>query len=281
MFQAQHGDDVFEFPVLREGPPDFLCQGVMPFADDARRGHLGAGLQRVDGREKSFACPLAREHDGCRQMRECMYRRRIREIVCRHIYGLDRGDGAGVGVGNALFQPRKLRPHRGLIAQPRGHLTHQAGYLHASLDKAENIIDEQQHIAVLVIAEILGHRQRGVPHAKATARWLVHLSEDHDHVRQNTGILHIAVKLLAFAASFADSAKDAYARVVSDHVVDYFGEQHRLAHARPAEQSRLAAALQRHQDIDDFYSGFEDFRLGGTPVQWWRSPMHRTPLDIG
>jgi hypothetical protein len=68
--------------------------------------------------------------------------------------------------------------------------------------------------------------------------------------------------------------------VVPDHVVDHFGEQHGLAHARPAEKSRLAAALQRHEHIDDLDARFKDFRLGRASRQRRRSPMHRTPLHI-
>ena len=253
----------------------------MPFADDARRGHLGAGLQRIDGRIKSFARPLAREHDRRREMRERVHRRRIGEIVRRHIHRLDGRDGAGVGVGDALLQPRQLGAHRRLIAQARRHLPHQAGHLHAGLDEAENIVDQQQHVAVLVVPEILGHRQRRVAHAEPAARRLVHLAEDHHHVRQHAGFLHVAVKLLAFATAFADAAKNADALVVPDHVVDHFGEQHGLAHARPAEQARLAAALQRHQHIDDLDARLEDFGFGGTPCQRRRRPMHGAPLDIG
>src|ERR1700683_2907896 len=44
LLQAQHCNDVLEFGVLRERPADFLRQAVMPFANDARRGHLGTRL---------------------------------------------------------------------------------------------------------------------------------------------------------------------------------------------------------------------------------------------
>ena len=138
----------------------------MPLADDAGRGHLGTGLQRVDGRVKPLARPFARQHDGRGKMRERVHRRRIGEIVRRHIHRLDRGDGAGIGIGDALFQLRQLGAHGGLIAQARRHLPHQAGHLHAGLDEAKNIVDQQQHIAMLVVAKILGHRQRGMADAE-------------------------------------------------------------------------------------------------------------------
>ncbi len=96
---------------------------------------------------------------------------------------------------------------------------------------------------MLIVTEILSHRQRGVAHAESAARRFVHLAEDHHHVRQHAGFLHVAVEFLAFATTFANAAKKAYALLVPDHVVNHLGEQHRLAHARPAEQSRLTAPL--------------------------------------
>ena len=252
----------------------------MPSADDARRGHLGIGLQGVDGREKSLACPLARENDRRREMRERVHGRRIGKIVRRHIYRLNRGDGAGIGIGDPLFQPRQLGAHGRLIAQPRRHLAHQAGHFHSGLDEAKDVIDQQQHIAMLVVAEILGHRQRRMANAETGARRLVHLTEHHDHVRQHASVLHLLVKLLTLTTAFADAAKNAHPFVLPDHVVNHLGEQHRLAHTCPAEQSRLAAALQWHENIDGLDARFEGFRLGGSSCQRRRRLMHGSPLAI-
>ena len=149
------------------------------------------------------------------------------------------------------------------------------------MDEAKNVVDEQQHVAVLIVTKILGHRQRRMPHAKPRARRLVHLAEDHHHVRQHGGFLHRIVKLFAFTTPFANAAKNTYALVMTDHVVDHFGQQHRLPDTRPAEKARLAAALQRYKNIYDLDACLKDFRLGGTSRQRWRSPMHRTPFNIG
>ena len=102
-------------------------------------------------------------------------------------------------------------------------------------------------------------------HPEAGAWRLIHLTEDHHHVRKHAGFLHVSVELLAFAATLADAAENAHAFVISDHVVNQLGEQNRLAHARSAEKSRLAPALQRHEHVDDLNAGFEDFRFGRTP----------------
>ena len=89
------------------------------------------------------------------------------------------------------------------------------------------------------------------------------------------------MEFLAFAAALADAAENAYAFMLPDHVVDHLGEQHRLAHARPAEQAGLAAALQRHQHVNDLDARLEHRRLGGTPSQGRRRAVHGTPLHIG
>ena len=88
---------------------------------------------------------------------------------------------------------------------------------------------------MLVVAEILSHRQRRVPYPKPAARRLIHLAVDHHHVLQHARLFHAAVELFAFAAALADAAENAHALLVPDHVVDHLGEQHRLANARAAE----------------------------------------------
>src|ERR1039458_5166212 len=64
---------------------------------------------------------------------------------------------------------------------------------------------------MLVVPEILGHRQRRVAHAEPAARRFVHLPEHHHHVRQHARRLHVTVKLLAFPAPLAYPAKDPHA----------------------------------------------------------------------
>jgi hypothetical protein len=133
---------------------------------------------------------------------------------------------------------------------------------------------------VLVVPEILGHRQRCVTHAEAAARRFVHLAEHHHHVWQDPGCLHFAIELLAFATAFTNAAEDADALVVRDHVVDHFGEQHGLPDAGSPEKARLAAALQWHQHVDQLDARLEDFRLRRASRQRRRCPVHGTPLHI-
>src|SRR5208282_711926 len=100
--------------------------------------------------------------------------------------------------------------------------------------------------------------------AEPGARRFIHLAEYHHHVRQYAGFLHRVIKLLAFTTPLANAAEYADSLVMADHVVDHFGQQHRLADACPAEKPCLAAALQRHKYVDDLDASLKDFRLGRT-----------------
>jgi len=205
---------------------------------------------------------------------------RVGEVVGRHVDGLDRGDRAGLGVGDAFFERRELGAHRRLVAQARRDLPEQARHLGAGLDEAKDVVDEQQHVAVLVVAEVLGHRQRRMADAKAAARQLVHLREQHHHVGQHAGGLHVTPQFLAFAATLAYAAEDTDAFFVPDHVVDHLGQQHRLADAGTAEQARLAATLERHQHVDHLDAGLEGLGAVRARGQRWRLAVHRAPLHL-
>ncbi len=52
----------------------------------------------------------------------------------------------------------------GLIAHGGGHPPHQSGHLRACLDIAEDLVDEEQHILVLPVPEVLRHGQPGEGH---------------------------------------------------------------------------------------------------------------------
>ena len=103
-----------------------------------------------------------------------------------------------------------------------------------------------------------------MPNPKPAARGLIHLAKYHHHVWQYSGLFHVAVEFLSFTTAFADATKDTDASMMPDHVVDHFGEQHSLANACPAKQSRLAASLKWYEHINDFDTRFKDLGLSGT-----------------
>ena len=85
-------------------------------------------------------------------------RGRIGVIVGRHINGLDRRDGTGFGRGDAFLHLAHFGRERRLVTHGGRHTAEKARHLGTGLRKAENIIDEKQHV-VSLIAEIFGDRQ--------------------------------------------------------------------------------------------------------------------------
>ena len=113
---------------------------------------------------------------------------------------------------------------------------------------------------MFIIAKIFRHRQRGVPDQKAAAGRLIHLTENHHHVIEHAGFLDLPIKLLAFSTALANAAENTDALLMPDHVVNHFSKQHGLADAGTAEQSGLAASLERRKHIDHFDSSLKNLR---------------------
>ncbi len=196
-------------------------------------------------------------------MREGVDDSRVGEVVGGHVDGLHGGDGAGGRTANAVLDLGQLAAQGGLIAEARGQLAHQRRDFGAGLHKAEDVVDQQQHVLPCVVAEVFGHGQRGVAHAEAGAGRLIHLTKDEYGIVEDVGLQHFAVQLFRLAAAFADAAEDADAFVLADHVMDHLGDEHGLAYAGAAEEAGLAAALQGRQHIDGLDAGGQDFERGG------------------
>ena len=115
-------------------------------------------------------------------------------------------------------------------------------HLGAGLREAEDVVDEEQHVLALVVAEVLRHRQAGQADAQARARRLVHLAEDQRRSFEMTPDSLISMpEVVALARALADAGEHREAAVLLGDVVDQLLDQHRLADAGAAEQADLAA----------------------------------------
>ena len=128
---------------------------------------------------------------------------------------------------------------------------------------------------------IVRRRQR---HAKTRARRLVHLAEDHDGLIDDVlagladlGFLHFQPEVGPFAGAFADAGEDRIAAVLLGDAGDQFLDDDGLAQTRPAEQSGLAAAKERREQVDHLDAGFEHLGLGGEIDKFRRLAMDRPP----
>ena len=112
-----------------------------------------------------------------------------------------------MGGSDALLQFAHLGSERGLVTHRRGHAPEQRGNFRPAHHKAEDVVNEEQHVPAL-IAVILRHGQPGQGHAQAHAGRFVHLPEHHHRVFHHAGLNHLPVELGAFARALADARED-------------------------------------------------------------------------
>ena len=165
------------------------------------------------------------------------------------------------GRGDALLEHTHLVRQVRLVAHGGGHAAQQRGDLGTGLREAEDVVDEQQHVLVLHIAEVLRHGQRGQGHAQTRARRLVHLAEHEGGVLEDVRLLHLDPEVVALTGALADAGEHGGAAEVAGHTGDHLLDEHGLAHAGAAEQADLAALDVGGQQVDDLDAGLQ--HLGG------------------
>ena len=146
---------------------------------------------------------------------------------------------------------------RRLIADARRQTSQQARQLAPGLNEAEDVVHQQQHVLMLLVAEILGDRQRGQRHPPARARRFVHLPIDKYRAREHARALHVGQELMAFAGALPDPREDRDPLVFLDHGVDQLHDEHGLADAGAAEHRGLAALGEWREKVDHLDAGLE------------------------
>ena len=261
LLHTEDGDDVLQLVVALQAFLHALCGLIVLLAHDERIEDARMGLEWVNGRvDARFRNGTGK--DGRRiQVGEDRNRRRVGKVIRRNVYRLDGGDGTIRGGGDALLQRAKLVGERGLVADRRGHAPEQCGDLAACLHIAEDVVDEQQHVLMHDIPEILRKRKPRERHAQACARRLVHLPEGKRGVVECAGVFHVKDHVAAFAAALAHACEHGIIAGIARHVVDELHDEDRLAHARAAKQADFRAFGVRGEQVDDLYARFKEFRL--------------------
>ena len=156
---------------------------------------------------------------------------------------------------------------------------------------------------------MLGDRETGKRDAQARARRFGHLPIDernlrfaerlHVHLRHvelaglfevlvegvaelnNFRLDELAQQIVAFARALADAREDREAGVLLRDVIDQLLNQDGLADARAAEQTDLAAAQERLNQVNDLDAGLEHLQVGGLLFEFRRVAMDRITLFGG
>ena len=281
LVHAENGDDVLQRLVGLQDALDLAGDVVMLLADDAGVEHARGGIERVHRRVDAELGDLPREHRGRIQMGERGRRRGVGQVVGRHVDRLDRGDRALMGGCDALLQRAHVGRQRRLIAHRRGNTAEQRGHFGARLGEAEDVVDEEQHVLPLLIAEVLGLGETRETHAGAGARRLVHLAVDQRHLGlvavevDDARFDHLVIEVVALAGPLAHAGEHRIAAVLLGDVVDELHDDDGLADAGAAEQPDLAALGVGREQIDHLDAGDQDLGLGRLVDEGRRLRMDR------
>ena len=113
-----------------------------------------------------------------------------------------------------------LGGQRGLVTHGAGDAAEERGHLRAGLGEAEDVVDEEEHVAALHVAEVLGDGERRERHAGAGAGRLVHLAV-HEHAPgcfsslsrlMTLALLELVVEVVALAGALAHAGEHARSR---------------------------------------------------------------------
>ena len=237
---------------------------VVFFAHDLRRQRQRGGGQRIHRGVNAQLGDGTLQHDGGIQVRKGGGRGGVGQIVRRHVYRLEGGDGTLGGGGNSLLQIAHFRSQCGLITHRRRRTAEQRAHLGTGLGKTEDVVHEEQHVLTLFIPEIFGHRQCRQRHAHTGSGRLVHLtvhqpdSRPFGEYRQALVVVlgvtvfvllgldhisldHLIVEIVAFTSPLTHAREHRDPAVQFRDVVDQLHDHHSLAHARATKRAHFAA----------------------------------------
>ena len=141
---------------------------------------------------------------------------------------------------------------------------------------------------LLLVAEVLGDRERRQGDPKAHPRRLVHLAEHEGGLVEDGGLVvdaglaHLDEQVGALTGPLADAGEHRHATELAGDAVDHLGDEHGLADPGAAEQADLAALEVRREQVDDLDAGLEHFLLRLERVEVGRIAVdaRRSALDV-
>src|SRR5712692_4335039 len=262
LLHTEDGDDVLQVLVALHGFLDALGGVVVLLPDDRGLHESTRRTEGVDGGIDSDLDQRPLQPHRRAQVGEHGLNRGVGVVVRRHIHSLHRGDRTFAGRCDPLLQLAHLGGQCGLVADGRWHAAEQRGHFGPREQVAEDVVDEQEDVRPLLIAEVLRHRQAREPHACAGARRLVHLAEDQRGLREHAGVLHLAIHVVALARPLPHAGEHRTPLVVVRDVADELLDDDGLPRTGASEQPDLRALGERADEVDDLDPGLEDLDLG-------------------
>ena len=213
-------------------------------------------------------------------MSERRCRSRVGVVIGRNVDGLQGRNGTALGRGNALLQDTHLISQGWLVTHSGRHTTQQGRNLRAGLGETEDVVNEQQHVLVLHIAEVLRHGQAGQSHAHTNSRRLIHLAEHEGGVLEDVRLLHLDPEVVALTGALTDAGEDGGTGELTGDTGNHLLNENGLTHTCAAEEANLAALNVRGQQVNDLNAGLQNLGLTLELVERWRLAVDAPLLTI-
>jgi peptide chain release factor 1 len=182
---------------------------------------------------------------------------RIGKIISWHIDGLYRGNGTSLGGGNSLLESTKIGGESGLVTYSGWDTTEKSGHFRASLGESEDVVDEQEHILVLFISEILSNSETSQTDTGSGTWGLIHLTVHKSGLRlvrvqmNNTRLDHFVEEIVTFTGTLTDTGEDGVTTVSLCDVVNQLHNEHSLTDTGTSKETNFTTSGVRGQEIDD------------------------------
>ena len=130
------------------------------------------------------------------------------------------------------------------------------------MGEPEDVVDEQQHILVLNVTEILRHCQCRQGDTKPSPRGFVHLTEHQGSVLQDAGLFHLIDEVVALTGPLPHTREYGGAAEVVGDAVNHLLNEHGLTDPRATKQADLAALDVRGEQVKDLDAGLQHLGTG-------------------
>src|SRR4051812_31858989 len=160
LVDAEDRDDVLQVLVALEDLLDPAGDVVVLVTEVARVEDPRRRVERVDRGVDAELGDRPGQHRRRIEVREGGVRCRVGDVVGGHVDRLQRRDRVTTRRRDALLQLAHLVGQRGLVTHGARHPAEQRRHLGTGLREPEDVVDEKQHVLLLLVAEVLRHRQR-------------------------------------------------------------------------------------------------------------------------
>ena len=207
-------------------------------------------------------------------MRESSGRGGIRQIVCRHIDGLYRGNRPFLRGCDSFLHTTHVGGEGGLVSDGRGNTTEKSRYFGTGLRETENVVDKEKYVLSFFVTEVFCDSQSCEGDSSTGTRRFVHLSEYQCSFGlavefDDSGFNHFVVQIVAFSGAFTDTCEYGVTTMGLCDVVlsqlrtrrmyNQFLDKYGFSDTGTAKETNFTASSVWGEEIDDFDTSFENF----------------------